>query len=111
MGRESSITLYTFQPERCACSLFLSNLEKKSCCHDESQLLVLEDDQTPTFPLSLSGPDFYKIGDLSVSEVVSTDYDAAALATFRFINLPPPPKEPLYKVLCAYTFYEEEAVA
>lgn len=111
MGRESSITLYTFQPERCACSLFLSNLEKKSCCHDESQLLVLEDDQTPSFPLTLSSPDFYKIADLYVSEVASTDYNTAAQTAFRFIDPPPPPKEPLYKVLCAYTFYEEEAVA
>lgn len=111
MGRESYSSLYTFQVKRCGCSLFLSNLEKKSCCRDESQLLVLDDDQTPSFPLTLSDPDYYVIADLFVSEEVSIGFDAATPSIFEFTNLPPPPKEPLYKVHCSYTLYEEEVVS
>lgn len=111
MGRESSVSLFTFQPERCACSLFLSNLEKKSCCHDVSQILVLDDDQTPTFPLTLSGPDLYLIADIFSSHVVLTDVVGSAHAAVAIDDTSPPPKEPLYKILCSYTLYEEEAVS
>lgn len=111
MGRESSTTLFTFQPERCACSLFLSNLEKKSCCHDESQVLVLDDDQTPTFPLTLAGPDLYLIADIYTSDIASTEVASSTPVAVAANETPPPPKEPLYKVLCSYTLYEEEAVS
>ena len=111
MGRESSTTLFSFQPERCACSLFLSNLEKEPCCHDVSQIFVLDDDQTPTLPLTLSGPDLYLITDLYTSGIVLAELNGT-VKTAVFINdTPPPPKEPLYKVLCSYTLYEEETVA
>lgn len=110
MGRESSFSLYSFQTNKCGCSFFLSNLEKNSCCHDESQFLVLDDDQTPSFSISLSSPEFYFIANLNVSRVLVSNYGNSAAHTVLTFTDIPPPKEPLYKVFCSYTLYEEEAV-
>jgi hypothetical protein len=111
MGRESSVTLFTFQSKQCGCGLFLSNLEKEPCCQDVSQILVLDNDQTPSSPLTLSGPDLYLIADIYTSVIVLADVTGTAHAVVAFDDTPPPPKEPLYKVLCSYTLYEEEAVS
>jgi hypothetical protein len=111
MGRESTSVLFTFQPEPCACSLFLSNLEKKSCCHDEAQLLVLDDDQTPTFPLLLSNPELYLIANLYNTEIASIGIQGSSKTAVLTTVSPPSPKEPIYKVLCSYTLYEVEALA
>lgn len=109
MGRESSFSLYSFEAKRCACSLFLSNLEKKSCCHDESGLIVLDDDQTPTSPLALHQPDYFLIGDLYALESFST-LEVANPSFEEVVEQPPPlRKQPIYQVLCSYTLYEEVA--
>jgi hypothetical protein len=107
MGRESSTTLYTFEAKRCGCSLFLPNSEKNSCCHDESELIVIEDDQTPTSTLSLTAPDYFTIGILTYKDFNSGASSLSAEPDFYLDNNLPPPKEPLYKILCAYTLYEE----
>lgn len=74
-------------------------------------MLVLDDDQTPTFPLTLSGPDLYLIADINTSAIVLTDVVGSAHAAVTIDDTSPPRKEPLYKVLCSYTLYEEEAVS
>jgi hypothetical protein len=107
MGRESSTTLYTFEAKRCGCSLFLPNSEKNACCHDESELIVIEDDQTPTSTLSLTAPDYFTISVLYYKYVNSVSSALSAEHDFYLDNNLPPPKEPIYKILCAYTLYEE----
>jgi hypothetical protein len=111
MGRESSSIFYTFEAKRCGCSLFLSNLEKNTCCHDESELIVIDNDQTPTSVFSLTAPDYFPI-----AELYNTGLQLATSLTknesdFYLNNSLPPPKEPLYKTLCAYTLYEEELMS
>lgn len=111
MGRESSSIFYTFEAKRCGCSLFLSNLEKNSCCHDESELIVIDEDQTPTSSLSLTSPDYFAIAELYSTGAEFTSSLTKNESDFYLNNNLPPPKEPLYKVLCAYTLYEEELMS
>lgn len=111
MGRESSSIFYTFEAKRCGCSLFLSNLEKNSCCHDESELIVIDEDQTPTSSLSLTSPDYFAIAELYSTGAEFTLSLTKNESDFYLNNNLPPPKEPLYKVLCAYTLYEEELMS
>lgn len=110
MGRESSSTLYSFKAKRCACSLFLSNLEKKSCCHDESEVIVLEDDQTATTSLTLHAPDYYQIAEVHSTNLMEQLF-FDEVSTHLILDDFPPPKEPLYKIYCRYTLYEEALVA
>jgi hypothetical protein len=111
MGRESSFSLYSFEAKRCACSLFLSNLEKKSCCHDVSVLIVLDDDQTPSASLAISLPAYFLIGNLYSIESTPA-HELTGILTDTFIEQPPPlHKDPLYKILCSYTLYEEGPAA
>ena len=108
MGRESHAALFTFEAKRCACSLFLSNLEKEPCCHDESEIIVIEDDQSPSFSLSLSDPDYFPIATLYNIQEDQLTLSGNSKNDFFTKDFLPPPKEPIYKVLCAYTLYEEE---
>lgn len=108
MGRESSSIFYTFEAKRCGCSLFLPNSEKNSCCHDESELIVIDEDQTLTTSLSLTSPEYFPIAELYNSDLVLTRSFVKDESDFHLNNNLPPPKEPLYKVLCAYTLYEED---
>jgi hypothetical protein len=111
MGRESSKTLLPFQSPKCCCNHFISNLEKKSCCHDHLQILVLDDDQTLTFPLNLSGPSRYLIADLYHSKEIISDVIQVNKIFLAESDTPSLLKEPLYKVLCSYTLYEEERLS
>lgn len=110
MGRESSSTLFTFEAQRCACSLFLSNLEKEHCCHDESEVIVLDDDQTASSSLTLHAPDYYQIAEVHPVNQVEQPF-FGEISTHLLLNDFPPPKEPLYKIYCRYTLYDEELVA
>jgi hypothetical protein len=111
MGRESSFSLYSFEGKRCPCSLFLSNLEKKSCCSDSTELLVLDDDQTPLYTLSLNGPDYFFISELYPVEVIASPELVRIVNEVAVKEPPPLLKEPLYKTLCSYTLYEEDQSA
>lgn len=111
MGRESSKTLLSLQPSTCCCSHFISNLEKNSCCHDDLQIFVLDDEQTLTFPLNLSGPSLYLIADLYLSKGMISDVIHVSKTSVTTNNTTSPPKEPLFKVLCSYTLYEEERLS
>ncbi len=111
MGRESHATLFTFEAKRCACSLFLSNLEKEPCCHDESEIIVIEDDQSPSFSLSLADPDYFPIATLYSIQPKEHCISGNIVTDFFTKDFLPPPKEPIYKVLCAYTLYEEESMS
>jgi hypothetical protein len=111
MGRESSSILYSFEAKRCGCSLFLPNSEKNSCCHDDSEFIVIDEDQTPTASLSLTSPDYFPIAELYSSDVVlASSFTKNEFDFYLNYNLPPP-KEPLYKILCAYTLYDEELMS
>lgn len=111
MGRESSAIFYTFEAKRCGCSLFLPNSEKKSCCHDESELIVIDEDQTPTSSFSLTSPDYFPIAELYNTGLEVNSSPAKNEFDFYLNKNLPPPKEPLYKILCAYTLYDEELMS
>jgi hypothetical protein len=110
MGRESYSTLYSFKVKRCPCNLFLSNLEKNSCCHDESELIVLDDDQSASASLSLSPPAYFFLTDLQSGNELAVQIPEVS-QSILIEDSPPPRKEPIYKVLCNYTLYEEALVA
>jgi hypothetical protein len=110
MGRESSFSLYSFEGKRCACSLFFSNLEKKSCCHDEYELIVLDDDQSASASLSLTPPAYFLLADLYSGNQFEIKVTSIS-ASISMEDDPPPAKEPIYKVLCSYTLYEKSLVA
>jgi hypothetical protein len=105
MGRESSSSLYSFTSKRCACDLFLSNLEKNSCCRDESEFIILDEDQTVAQVLSLDTPEYYSLGELY--QLFSLQVQNRQTEVFvNPIDNGSPPKEPLYKLYCRLTLYE-----
>ncbi len=109
MGRESSSILYSFKAKRCACSLFFSNLEKESCCHDESTLIVLDDDQSASASLLINPPAYFFLADLHTSNEHAIQLPKFS-QSISINDYPPPRKEPIYKVLCNYTLYQEVLV-
>jgi hypothetical protein len=104
MGRESSSSFYTFKAKRCACDLFLSNLEKNTCCHDESELIILDDDQSVAQFLFIHAPEYFPMIDLYKNSVEAEQkYHKNIPSSPDYI---PPPKEPLYTVYCSLRLYE-----
>ncbi|WP_160118637.1 hypothetical protein [Chryseotalea sanaruensis] len=83
-------------------------MEKNSCCHDVSELIVIDNDQTATSALSLTAPVYFPIAELYNTGLQITSSLANNESDFHLNNNLPPPKEPLYKIFCAYTLYEEE---
>ena len=107
MGREASVTYFTSDAKKCACSQFVGDGE--SCCDDQHDLLKLEDSQKTFSSFVLPSPDLTLLGDLYPSEgILKTDppgiYSAVSAAS-------PPPRKALYKIHCSFVFYEKSSIA
>ena len=62
MGREKSTNFFSFESEKCLCSLFLP--ENSPCCNDEHEVLIVDDSQTHTASLAVVSPEFFELGDV-----------------------------------------------
>lgn len=104
MGREASVSYFTSEAPRCACSLFAG--ENDSCCDDEHELLKLEDYQKSLSSFVLNIPALVCLGEIITTHAVS----AANVALRPRRNDSPqglPPPKTLFKVHCSYVFYDD----
>jgi hypothetical protein len=104
MGREKSTNIFSFESEKCPCSLFLA--ENSPCCDDEHEVLIVDDSQTQTTSLAPVSPEFFELGD--VLHAKSEQIFVYASTQFISADFSPPPKEPLFKINCSFVFYESE---
>jgi hypothetical protein len=96
LGRESGFSYYSFSVKSCACSAFLSKLEKSPCCSDKTDLIQLDEDQTATVFASLTEPELFELGNLYETIAVSTISKSVFNPEF-FNTKAPPLKVPLYR--------------
>jgi hypothetical protein len=106
MGRLNNTTFFSFESKKCPCALFQAAIA--SCCHDESELIKLEDDQQSQLAIQVNSPSFFLI-ELLVFDptncVLLFDRPRAGLnAKERAFAT----DIPIYKLNCALTFYSEE---
>ena len=108
MGREKSTELFSFQAEKCPCSLFLA--ENSDCCKDEHEVLSIDDSQTLTPSLAPQTPGFFLIG-LTFSDLIETpEIDQSHTQLFA-IDFSPAPKVPIYQTNCSLVLYDDEVSA
>ena len=108
MGREASVSYFTSEAPRCACSLFAS--EKDNCCDDEHELLKLEDCQKSLSAFVLNIPSLVFLGDIITSNVVFPGNIALHPRLYDSVEGLPPPKT-LFKFHCSYVFYDDGLLA
>jgi hypothetical protein len=107
MGREASVTFFSAESRKCACSLYAK--EKNSCCDDEQDLIRLEDEQKVLSKFSIPVP-VWKLERLYTEQLI-------AWLTIRPQTFPQgqntslPPKIPLWKFHCSYVFYDDSLIA
>ena len=108
MGREKSTELFSFESQKCPCSLFLP--ENGGCCNDEHELLSVDDSQSFTTSFTPKLPDLFLIGDTfsNESDIQIIEKSLTQIITLDFL---PPLKEPLYKINCSFVFYDDELSA
>lgn len=104
MGREKSTNIFSFESEKCPCSLFLP--ENNGCCDDKHEVLIVDDSQTTTVNFACVAPDFFEIG--SVLNAKPEQIFAYTSMQFTRANISPPPKEPLFKINCSFVFYDDK---
>src|SRR5690348_1112407 len=108
MGREKSTELFSFQAQKCPCSLFLA--ENSDCCKDEHEVLSIDDSQTFVQAFTPQAPDFFLIGPTFNKVVEVPTIDQSHIQLFA-VNFSPPPKEPIYQTNCSLVLYDDEVSA
>jgi len=105
MGRLNTSSLFTFEKKQCACAI-LAESSSHSCCHDEHQLVKIENDQSQVAVISVHAPDFFEIGiitnPLSISRI---SWEEQKSESFFSDSSPPPPQVPIFKLNCSLVFY------
>ena len=104
MGREASVSYFTAEAKKCACSQFVE--EGKDCCQDEHDVLKLEDSQKTFSSFVLPVPELTLLGDLYSVQIAHETPPGAHAAV-----LAESPPKILYRVHCSFVFYEEESIA
>lgn len=104
MGREASVSYFTSEAPRCACSLFAG--EKNNCCDNEHELLKLEDYQKSLSSFVLNIPALVCLGDIITTNAVSPGNIAVRPRGNDSPQGLPPPKT-LFKIHCSYVFYDD----
>ena len=104
MGREKSTKVFSFESEKCPCSLFLA--DNNPCCDDEQEVLVVDDSQTLATSLAPMTPEFFSLG--NIINIKPNEIFAYTSTQFLIEDFSPPPKEPLFKINCSFVFYEDE---
>jgi len=106
MGRAKSAELFSFEAKNCLCGQFIP--ENKSCCHDEHEIIKIDDAQSFTSFSVIPVPVLIELG-----EIFTVDVDKIGLTSFKHTNnrnadyLIPP--KPIFKLNCSYVFYDDQA--
>ena len=108
MGREASVTFFSADSKKCACSLFAK--EKDSCCDDEHDVLRIKDDQKVITAYTLRVPQLYILEDLYTERLITSIVTQPVSEHYHDWNAPPPPV-PLFKINCSFVFYDSEVKA
>ncbi len=98
--------IFSFESKKCPCSLFED--EPSSCCHDESELVKIDDDQQLQTATIVVLPAFFLIESFELHQQIS-NYNLGNSLIDPNLYLPPKTQVPIYKLNCALTFYSEEA--
>src|SRR5688500_15784674 len=70
MGREASVTFFSAESKKCACSLF--STEKDSCCDDEHEVLRVENDHQHVTAYTIHLPQLYILEDLYTERLITS---------------------------------------
>lgn len=107
MGREASVKFFTADAKKCPCGLFAK--EKSDCCHDEHDLLKIDDEQKTISTLSLPLP-IWKLDRLYTNQLITRVEVYRESDHVNEADASPPPKVPLFKSHCSYVFYDEDHI-
>jgi len=105
MGRLNTSSLFTFEKKLCPCAIAAEG-KMHSCCHDEHQLVKIENDQSQSAIISVHAPDYFEIG--VVNNVLAIDQFRRVeqqTETFFSDSSPPPPSVPIFKLNCSLVLY------
>jgi len=105
MGRLNTSSLFTFEKKLCPCAIAAQGT-MHSCCHDEHQLVKIENDQSQSAIISVHAPDYFEIG--VVNNLLSFDQLASIeQQTESFFSDSSPPRSPvpIFKLNCSLVFY------
>ena len=105
MGREASVSWFTTEAEKCACSLYAS--EKESCCDDEHELIRIDNDQKIISGSAAPPPEWISLGEIYTVVNCATAITAGQTAK---ADDSPPPKVPRWKKLCSLVFYDDDRI-
>ena len=103
MGREKSTKLFSFEAKKCPCSLFLP--EKNDCCHDSSEILIIDDFQAQASVFAPVVPVYFELGTIH-PQIANIEVIAKPVTQYIDPDFSPPPKEPLYRINCSLVLYE-----
>lgn len=103
MGREKSTKLFSFEAKKCPCSLFLA--VKNDCCHDSSEILIIDDFQAQASVFAPAVPVYFELGTIH-PQIANIEVIAKPITQYIDPDFSPPPKEPLYRINCSLVLYE-----
>ena len=108
MGREASVTYFSSESKKCACSLYAP--ETNRCCSDKHEVLKIEDEQKTIQAYTIRIPQLYILEDLYTERLItSLTGDNLAKEPIE-VDVSPPPI-PLFKTHCSFVFYDSELSA
>lgn len=106
MGRAKSAKIFSYEAKKCACSLFSP---ENSCCHDEHELIKIEDSQSFTFFSLPDLPGLFLLTE-SLERPVNPVEIGSTIINNCFSEYSPPPI-PIYKINCSLVFYDDPYAA
>ena len=104
MGRAKSAETFSFEAKKCACSRFIP--ENSGCCHDEHEIIKVDDNQSITSYILNVTPELFSIRTVVVLVEPVNILDNASINTYLSDYIPPP--EALFKVNCSFLFYDDQ---
>ncbi|MBX2966199.1 MAG: hypothetical protein KF845_08650 [Cyclobacteriaceae bacterium] len=105
MGRAKSTEIFSFEAKKCLCSQFLP--ESNDCCHDEHEVIKVDDNQAfTTFSVSIA-PVLVELGEIfnTTEEIALADINSINICLYDYL-IPP---EPIFKLNCSFIFYDDRA--
>ena len=105
MGRLNTSSLFTFEKKLCACAIVAQG-STHSCCHDEQQLVKIENDQSQSAVISVHAPDYFEIGIVNNLLSINERTWIEQQSEYFFSDSSPPPRPvPIFKLNCSLVFY------
>ena len=108
LGRLSSTSLFSFDADTCGCSLF-RGAEKPACCHNESELVKVENDHAAASVLSVV--DAAQAGFVAIPLFFDLPVDFRKHDYLMKWEKKPPRPVPLYTLYSSFRFFDAAAQA